>query len=95
VPTSAKPPASAVLDIRVIPRAPRSRVDGERGGAILVRLAAPPVEGAANAALVAFLADTLDLPRRSVTILSGARSRDKRVQITGISAAAARTALLR
>jgi uncharacterized protein (TIGR00251 family) len=78
----------------VIPRAPRSRVDGERGGAILIRLAAPPVDGAANAALVAFLADALDLPQRSVTIVSGAQSRDKRVRIEGLDESAVRARLL-
>ena len=78
----------------MIPRAPRSRVDGERGGAILIRLAAPPVEGAANAALVAFLARTLDLPQRSVTIVAGEKSRDKRVQILGLDESAVRARLL-
>jgi uncharacterized protein (TIGR00251 family) len=78
----------------VIPRAPRSRVDGERGGAILIRLAAPPVDGAANAALVAFLAEALDLPRRSVTIVAGETSRDKRVRIDGLDESAVRARLL-
>jgi uncharacterized protein (TIGR00251 family) len=79
----------------VIPRAPRTRIDGERGGAILVRLAAPPVDGAANDALVAFLADTLGLPRRDVTIVSGEKSRDKRVQIARLDEAAVRARLLK
>ena len=56
-----------------------------RGDAFLVRLAAPPVEGAANDALVAFLAHQLDLPRRNVRIVSGDRSRDKRIAISGLS----------
>jgi uncharacterized protein (TIGR00251 family) len=79
----------------VIPRAPRNRVDGLRGDAVLIRLAAPPVEGAANEALVAFLSDALDLPRRNLTIVSGETSRDKRVRIEGIDEATARTRLLR
>jgi len=79
----------------VIPRAPRSRVDGERAGAILIRLAAPPVDGAANDALVGFLAKALDLPRRNIAIVSGQKSRDKRVQIDGMDADAIRTRLLR
>ena len=87
--------AVASLQIRVIPRAPRTRVDGERGGAILVRLAAPPVDGAANDALVAFLADTLHVPRRDVTIVAGEKSRDKRVQIAGIDETAVRARLLK
>ena len=91
--TSGKPPAST-LDVRVIPRAPRTRVDGERGGAILIRLAAPPVDGAANDALIAFLAEMLALPRRSISIVSGEKSRDKRVRLEGIDAAVARARLL-
>jgi len=87
--------AAAILDIRVIPRAPTSRVDGMRGRAILIRLAAPPVDGAANAALVAFLAEVLRLPRRQVTILSGETSRNKRVQIDGMDEAAVRDRLLK
>jgi uncharacterized protein (TIGR00251 family) len=94
VSTNAKPPAEAVIDIRVIPRAPRTRVDGVRGGAILVRLAAPPVEGAANDALIAFLADALALPRRNVQIVSGDKSRDKRVRVEGLDEPSARTRLL-
>jgi len=70
-------------------------VDGVRGGAVLIRLAAPPVEGAANDALVAFFSDALGVPRRNVTIVSGERSRDKRVRIEGLDEASARTRLLR
>ena len=66
-----------------------------RGDAVLIRLAAPPVEGAANEALVAFLSDALGLPRRSVTIVSGKTSRDKRVRIEGLDEATARERLLR
>ena len=92
--TSEKPRAETVLDIRVIPRAPRSRVDGTRGDALLIRLAAPPVDGAANAALIAFLAEALDLPRRDITLVSGERSRDKRVRIIGLDSITTRTRLL-
>ena len=92
---SEKRPAEATLDIRVIPRSPRTSVDGMRGAAILVRLAAPPVDGAANDALIAFLSAALDLPRRQITIVSGERSRDKRVRIAGIGTEAAISQLLR
>jgi uncharacterized protein len=85
---------SDVLDIRVIPRARRTAVDGMRDGAVLIRLAAPPVGGAANDALVAFLADALDLPRRNITILAGERSRTKRVQILGLGVDSIRARLL-
>ena len=61
----------------------------------MIRLAAPPVEGAANEALVAFLSEALGLPRRSVTIISGDTSRDKRVRIEGLDEATARERLLR
>ena len=91
---SAKRPVSTTLDIRVIPRAPRTRVDGERGGAILIRLAAPPVDGAANDALVAFLAETLRVPRRHVTLVAGERARDKRIAIVGLDEASVRARLL-
>ena len=83
-----------VLDIRVIPRAPRTRIDGTRGGAILIRLAAPPVDGAANDALVAFLSEALALPRRNIRVVSGEKSRDKRVEIEGLDEAAALARLL-
>ena len=76
----------SVLDIRVIPGAKKTAAGGERDGALLVRLAARPVEGAANAALVDFLASALDLPRRSIRIVGGERSRRKRVAIAGMTA---------
>lgn len=74
-----------LLSVRVIPRASKSAITGKRGDALLVRLAAPPVEGAANEALVRFLARTFGRPLRDVTIVSGHKSRDKRVSIEGLS----------
>lgn len=76
-----------ILTVRVIPRSPRSAIAGRRGDAILIRLAAPPVDGAANDALVDFLARVFVRPKRDITILSGEKSRDKRVKIDGLSAA--------
>jgi uncharacterized protein (TIGR00251 family) len=90
---SGKPAAEPALQIRVIPRSPRTRVDGMRGDAVLIRLAAPPVDGAANDALVAFLAGALGVPRHAVRIVAGARSRDKRVAVDGLSPADVRAAL--
>ena len=78
-----------LVDVRVIPRAGRSGLAGTRGGALLVRLNAPPVEGAANAELIALLARTFGVARRAVTIVSGERSRQKRVQVEGVAMAAA------
>jgi uncharacterized protein (TIGR00251 family) len=73
------------LEIRVIPRAGRSGFAGLRDGALLVRLAAAPVDGAANDELIALLAKTLRIPKRDITIVSGERSRSKRIRIAGIA----------
>ena len=72
------------LDVRVIPRAGRSGFAGLRDGALLVRLAAAPVDGAANDELIGLLAKTLRIPKRNITIVSGERSRSKRIRIAGI-----------
>ena len=85
--------AACIVRVRVIPRSPRTRVDGMRGDAVLIRLNAPPVEGAANDALIEFLSKSLKLPRRNIQIVSGETSRDKRVAIAGIDEAAALQAL--
>ena len=81
--------AGVTLRVRVIPRAGRTGVAGTRDNALLIRLAAPPVEGAANEALIAFLSDLFERPKRDVTIVSGQTSRDKRVAIAGLTEAAA------
>ena len=83
-----------VIDVRVIPRAARSGVHGTRAGAVLVRLQAPPVDGAANAELLAVMAGALGVPQRSVSIVSGPQSRLKRVRVVGINAATATARLL-
>jgi uncharacterized protein (TIGR00251 family) len=75
-----------IVSVRVIPRASRTAIAGTRDGAVLVRLAAPPVEGAANDELVELFARTMKVPRRAVTILSGDRARLKQVSIDGVSA---------
>ena len=74
-----------VINIRVIPRAGKSGISGTRGDAILVRLNAAPIDGAANAELIEVLADALGVPKRSVSIVSGERSRQKRVRVEGIT----------
>ena len=80
-------PAGAVLNLRIVPRASKNAIQGELGDALKIRLCAPPVEGAANAALVEFLADAFSLPRARVQLLSGATSRNKRVLLAGLPAA--------
>jgi uncharacterized protein (TIGR00251 family) len=72
--------------VRVVPRASRTAAAGEHDGALRVRVAAPPVEGAANEALVRFLARELGVPVRAVEIVSGHASKSKRVCVTGASA---------
>ena len=65
-----------------------------RDDALVVRLAAPPVEGAANEALVEYFAGVLRLPRRAVRVVSGERSRQKRLAIAGVTAEAVRQLLV-
>lgn len=78
------------ISVRVQPRASRSEVVGIHGDALKIRLSAPPVDGAANAALIEFLADTFAVSRRSVRILAGESSRSKVVEVEGISERAVR-----
>lgn len=77
-----------VFQVRVKPRASRNAIEGERDGALLVRLTAPPVEGEANDALVRLLAARLHVPKSAVRILSGERGRVKRVGVRGTTVAA-------
>lgn len=78
------PPRSARLTLHVQPKARRTEVAGWHGDAIKVRVAAPPSGGAANAALVRFLADRLGMPPSSVSLAAGAGGRRKRVVIEGL-----------
>lgn len=80
-------PDGVLLSVRVIPRARRSELAGTRGEALLVRLAAPPVDGAANAALIELLAARVGIPRSRVTIVAGEHARDKVVRLDGVAAA--------
>lgn len=69
------------LAVHVMPQARRTQVDGWHDGALRIRLAAPPVDGRANAALAAFIATELGLPRRAVQLLRGAATRHKQIAI--------------
>ena len=73
----------------MVPRARTTGVAGRHGDALKIRLAAPPVDGAANDELVRFLAEQLAVPRSAVTITAGGTGRRKTVKITGIETAAA------
>ena len=72
-----------ILELHVQPGAARSEFAGEHGGRMKLRLAAPPVEGKANAALIEFLAEYFGVPKRNVRISAGLKSRRKRVVIEG------------
>lgn len=78
---------SAIIRIHVQPRGKRSEVVGRHGDAIKIRVAAPPVDGAANAELVRFLAERLGVARGTVTITGGETGRAKRVAVDGLEAA--------
>lgn len=72
-----------VFTVRVVPRASRSGVAGEHDGALRVRVAAPPVDGAANEELIRFLARRFDVPARDVEITSGQTSKLKQIRVRG------------
>jgi len=78
---------AVTLELLVQPRASRTRVVGEHDGRLKVQLAAPPVDGEANAALVAFLADALGVKKGAVALLRGDTGRRKTVRVDGVTAA--------
>jgi uncharacterized protein (TIGR00251 family) len=73
------------IQVRVTPRANKSEIVGWQEGVLLVRLAAPPVEGAANKALMELLSGSLGIRKSGVMIESGERSRNKRVTVGGLT----------
>lgn len=80
-----EPPAVATeLAIRVIPRARRDEIAGERGGAVLVRVSAPPVDGKANDAVRRLLAKALGVAPSAIEVVRGQTGRDKVVRVTGL-----------
>jgi uncharacterized protein (TIGR00251 family) len=81
------------LTLHVRPGASRNAFTGPHGDAIGVSLAAPPVDGKANRMLLAFLAECLGVPRRTVRLVAGARSRRKIVDVSGISPQAAQLSI--
>jgi len=77
-----------LISVKVIPRSRKNSVElevGEEGERLKVRLTAPPVDGAANEALVALLAERLGVPKRQVMIVRGATSRQKVVEVVGLN----------
>lgn len=82
-------PRGVRIELRVIPRSPRAGFDGVRDGRLLVRVTAPPVERAANEAVVDAIARALDVPKRSVRLVAGQTSRNKAVEVEGLTLDAA------
>lgn len=88
-----------LISVKVIPRSRKNSVawvkeeEGEEGERLKARLTAPPVDGAANEALVALLAERLGIPKRQVVIVRGATSRQKVVEVVGLSPADVRQRL--
>ena len=76
---------TVIFAVRVLPRASKDEIAGEIAGALKIRLQAPAVEGRANEALIEFLAQVLKSPKSAVRILSGERSRIKRLEIRGVT----------
>ena len=82
------------VEIRLHPRGGRDQVMGERDGAVLIRISAPPVDGKANAALITFVAKTIGVPKGAVTIIRGETSRTKVIRVAGRAADDVHAALL-
>jgi uncharacterized protein (TIGR00251 family) len=78
---------SVVLALHIQPGAKKTELAGLHGEALKIRLAAPPVDGKANAALLAFLAKACGVSKSAVELVSGETSRSKRVRIRGVDAA--------
>ncbi len=72
-----------IFNVRVVPRASKSEIVGEHDGALKVRIAAPPVDGAANEELIKVLSKKLGVPKSAIQILSGQTSKMKQVRISG------------
>jgi hypothetical protein len=86
-------PGAVVLEVLVQPRASRTRPVGEHGGRLKIQLAAPPVDGEANRALVEFLAEVLGVRKGDVSIERGETGRRKTIRVAGAGADAVRAAL--
>jgi len=84
-----------VLRLHVQPRASRSELTGLHGERLKLRLAAPPVEGRANEALIAFMAETLGLKRQQLELVRGLQGRDKDLVLSGLDESTARRRLTR
>ena len=77
-------PDGVTFSVRVLPRSSRNEIVGETEGVLKIKLTAPPVEGAANKALVEFLSGKLKVAKSRITILTGQSGRSKTVNVSGI-----------
>lgn len=75
------------FSVRIVPRASQTEIFGRHDGALKIRIAAPPVEGAANRELIRFLAKILKVPQRAVEIVAGANSKNKLIRVSGADVA--------
>lgn len=76
---------SIIFTVRVVPRASKSEIVGELNGALKVRIASPPVDGAANTELIKLLAKTFDVPKSAIEIIGGQTSKTKQIKISNIN----------
>lgn len=74
---------TARLRVRLQPRAGRDEVVGERDGAVVVRVSAPPIDGRANTALCALIAQIVGVPRGAVRVVQGEKGREKLIEVDG------------
>lgn len=86
-------PDGTLLAVKLQPRASRNEIQGAQGGELRIRVTAPPVDAAANEALLRLLAETLGVPRRSVELVRGHTSRHKTLRLHGVSTGEARDRL--
>jgi uncharacterized protein len=84
----------ATLRFHIVPNAKEDKIAGEHGGAIKIKLRAPAMEGKANASLLAFLAEKLQIPKRAIGLEYGEKSREKLVRIEGLNEEEVRRRLL-
>ncbi len=81
------------VDLRVTPRASKNAIDGVRDGRLVVKVTAPPVDAAANEAVIALMANTLGVPKRQIALVMGATGRSKTIEVSGLSEADLRARL--
>lgn len=76
---------AVIFTVRVVPRASQSEIVGEHDGALKVRIASPPVDGAANAELIKLLAKSFDVPKSAIEIIGGQTSKTKQIKVSNIN----------